>query len=61
MKYTIEVTETVNHSYEVEAGSEEEALEIYYSYDDDQLKALDLDGQSTWDTSPWDISTEESE
>jgi hypothetical protein len=58
MKYTIEVTETVNHSYEVEAGSEEEALEIYYSYDDDQLKTLDQDGSISWD-SPWEVKESE--
>jgi len=61
MKYTLRVTETVNHDYEIEAECEEEALEIYQSYDDEQLKTLDLDGSSDWDTHPWDISTEESE
>ena len=61
MKYTLRITESINHDYEIEASCEEVALEIYQSYDDEQLKALDLDGSSDWDTYPWDITTEESE
>lgn len=55
MKYLIRVTETINHDYEIEASSEEEALSIYYSYDDNQLAELDLDGQCSWDSRPWDV------
>jgi hypothetical protein len=60
-KFTLRVTESINHDYEIEAETEEEALSIYYSFNNDQLKSLDLDGQSEWDTHPWDITTEESE
>ena len=58
MKYTLRVTESVNHDYLIEAECEEEALEIYQSYDAEQLKTLDLDGSSDWDTYPWDITEE---
>jgi hypothetical protein len=58
MKYMVYVTESIDHSYEVEANSREEALEIYYTYNTDQLKQLDLDANVTWDK-PWGI--EESE
>ena len=58
-KYLIRVTESINHDYSIEAESQEQALAIYYSYNNDQLKELDLDGQAEWDTHPWDI--EESE
>ena len=55
-KFTLRVTESINHDYEIEAETEEEARSIYYSYDNDQLKSLDLDGQSEWDTHPWEIT-----
>jgi hypothetical protein len=55
-KFTLRVTESINHDYEIEAETEEEALSIYYSYNNDQLKSLDLDGQSEWDTHPWEIT-----
>lgn len=58
MKYTLRFTESINHDYKIEASCEEEALEIYQSYDDEQLKTLDLDGSSDWDTYPWDITKE---
>jgi hypothetical protein len=54
-KFLIRVTESINHDYEIEAETKEDALAIYYSYDDEQLKALDLDNQSEWDSHPWDI------
>lgn len=55
-KYILQVTETINHSYAIEAETEEDALTVYYSYDNAQLETLDQDGQSVWDTYPWDIS-----
>jgi hypothetical protein len=53
-KYLLQVSSGVNHAYEIEAESEEQAINIFYSYDNDQLVALDIDGQSSWD-SPWDV------
>jgi hypothetical protein len=58
-KFVIRVTESINHDYEIQAETEEEALSIYYSYNDEQLKELDLDGQSDWDSHPWDIEVSE--
>lgn len=54
-KFLVRVTESINHDYEIEAESAEEAVEVYYSYDNKQLKELDLDGQSEWDSRPWDV------
>jgi hypothetical protein len=59
MKYTVQVTETINHSYEIEAESEEQAVEKYHTYTDEQLKELDIDGQSSWDAYPWDVEVVE--
>jgi hypothetical protein len=59
MKYTVQVTETINHSYEIEAESEEQAVEKYHMYSDEQLKELDTDGQSSWDSYPWDVEAAE--
>jgi hypothetical protein len=58
-KFVIRVTESINHDYEIQAETEEEALSIYYSYNDEQLKELDLDGQSDWDSHPWAIEVSE--
>jgi hypothetical protein len=58
-KFVIRVTESINHDYEIQAETEEEALSIYYSYNDEQLKELDLDGQSEWDSHPWEIEVSE--
>ena len=58
-KFLVRVTESINHDYEIEAETEEDALSIYYSYDNDQLKALDLDGSSDWDTHPWEVEETE--
>jgi hypothetical protein len=58
-KFLIRVTESINHDYEIEAETEEEALSIYNSYDDNKLKELDLDGQSEWDSRPWEIEETE--
>lgn len=55
MKYLVRVTETVNHDYLIEAPSEDEALSIYYSYGENELAELDLDGQGDWDTHPWEV------
>jgi hypothetical protein len=52
--YIIKVTENISHSYEIEAESEEAALEIYDSFDDHDLKTKDLDGSVGWD-SPWEV------
>ena len=54
-KFLVRVTESINHDYEIEAESAEDAVSIYYSYDDKQLKDLDLDGQSEWDAHPWEV------
>jgi len=54
-KYAVYVTESVNHTYIIEAESAEQAEQIYYSYDDDQLKSEDSDGSTGWD-SPWEIT-----
>lgn len=54
-KYLVRVTETIDHAYEIEAEDKDSALEIYYSYNDSQLKDLDRGGQdSSYDT-PWDV------
>lgn len=53
-KYLVRVTESINHDYLIEADNEDDALNIYYSYDDDQLKSLDIDGDVSWDR-PWDV------
>lgn len=55
MKYRVQVTETINHEYIIEANSREDARAIYQSYDRVQLSDLDLDGQSVWDSHPWEI------
>lgn len=54
-KYLVRVTETINHDYVIEADSPEEAEAVYESYDDNDLKNLDIDGQSEWDAHPYDI------
>jgi hypothetical protein len=54
-KYLVRVTESINHDYEIEAESEQDAIDIYHSYDDAQLGELDLDGQSEWDAHPWTV------
>lgn len=54
--YEVQVTETINHIYIFEANSSDEALLAYEQLDNDQLKTLDQDGQSCWDSKPWDIA-----
>jgi hypothetical protein len=54
-KYIIQVTESVNHQYEVEAEDEDGALDAYDRLTDAQLKTRDLDGDSGWDR-PWDVT-----
>lgn len=54
-KFLVRVTESVNHDYEIEAESEDEALAIYHSYNAEQLKELDLDGVGEWDAHPWEV------
>lgn len=53
-KFLIRVTETINHDYVVEAENEDDALEVYYSYDDEQLENLDKDGTRDWEK-PWEV------
>ena len=53
-KYLVEVTESINHQYEVEAENEHDALIAYEQLTEAQLKSRDLDGQSGWDR-PWNI------
>jgi|688.fasta_scaffold285585_4 hypothetical protein len=55
MKYLFRVTESINHDYMIEAETEEEAMNIYHNYTMEQLQELDLDGQSSWDSYPWDV------
>lgn len=55
MRYLVRVTETINHDYVIEAESEEEATNIYQNYTMEQLRELDQDGQSSWDSYPWDV------
>jgi hypothetical protein len=54
-KYLVRFTETINHDYVVEADSPEDATGIVQNYSDEQLKELDIDNQSSWDSYPWDI------
>lgn len=53
-KYLVRVTESIHHEYEIEAATSEEALTAYDKFTLSDLKKLDLDGSSSWD-SPWDI------
>jgi hypothetical protein len=53
-RYIVQVTESINHSYEFEAENEEEALIAYDRLTEAQLKTRDLDGDSGWDR-PWDV------
>jgi hypothetical protein len=55
MKYRVQVTETINHTYLIEADSREDARAIYQNYDRVELSDLDQDGQSVWDSHPWEI------
>lgn len=54
-KFLVRVTESINHDYEIEAETKEQAVEIFHSYNDAQLKELDLDGQADWEPHPWDV------
>lgn len=53
-RYIVQVTESINHSYEFEVENEEEAMSAYERLTEAQLKSRDLDGDSSWDK-PWDI------
>lgn len=53
-KYIVQVTESINHQYEVEAENEEQALDAYDRLTEVQLKTRDTDGDSGWDR-PWDV------
>lgn len=59
-RYLVQVTESVNHSYLIEADSRDDALSIYDSYTSEQLVELDTDGDSCWD-SPWDVAEQTTE
>lgn len=54
-KYLIQITENINHQYEVEAEDEDGALDAYDRLTEEQLKTRDLDGDRSWDR-PWDVS-----
>ena len=53
-KYIVQVTESINHQYEFEVETEQEALDAYDRLTEAQLKSRDLDGDSGWDR-PWDV------
>jgi hypothetical protein len=53
-RYMVQVTESINHSYEFEAETEQDALDAYDRLTEAQLKSRDLDGDSGWDR-PWDV------
>ena len=53
-RYIVQVTENINHSYEFEAETEQDALDAYDRLTEAQLKSRDLDGDSGWDR-PWDV------
>ena len=53
-KYIVQVTESINHQYEFEVETEQEALDAYERLTEAQLKSRDLDGDSGWDK-PWDV------
>lgn len=55
MKYRLQVTTNINHAYEIEADSPEQAELIYTRYTDKQLNALDLDGTANREQYPWDV------
>ena len=54
-KYIVQVTESINHQYEIEAENEDGALDAYDRLTEAQLKSRDIDGDSGWDR-PWDVS-----
>ena len=54
MKYTVEVEETVQHLYVLEADSPEQALEAYKALEGWQIKAYDLGGDTSW-AQPHDV------
>jgi hypothetical protein len=53
-RYIVQVTESINHSYEFEVETEQDALDAYDRLTEAQLKSRDLDGSSGWDK-PWDV------
>jgi hypothetical protein len=53
-RYIVQVTESINHSYEFEVETEQDALDAYDRLTEAQLKSRDLDGDSGWDR-PWDV------
>lgn len=55
MKYRLQVTTNINHAYEIEADSPEQAEQIYTQYTPEQLAALDLDGSAVREHYPWDV------
>lgn len=55
MKYRLQITETINHVYEIEAPDEDTARAIYEHFTNEELAALDVDGTSEWETHPWDV------
>lgn len=55
MYFRIQTTETRNHVYIVEAECRDTARDVYQNMDYADLIEYDLDGQSSWDSHPWDI------
>lgn len=54
-KWTVSVSQTINHSFCIEADTAKEAETIYFATPLAELLEKDLDGSSSWDV-PWDIS-----
>jgi len=52
-KYRVSVEEIIIHNYEIEADSEDHALEVFHSMDSDALDEVD-EMTSGWDT-PHDV------
>jgi hypothetical protein len=48
-KYTIRVSETIYHTYEFEANSEDEAMDMLQNLSDEQLQNEDLYGEQVFD------------
>lgn len=55
MYYVVEITENRHHSYVIEATSEDEAINKYQQMEFDDLVEFDLDGNSSWDSYPWNV------
>jgi hypothetical protein len=54
-KYIVQVTESINHRYFIEADNADDAMEKYYELSEDDLYVLECDGDSEWEK-PWDVA-----